>query len=710
MARKDDLKQLIIRNERRLQKLKEQQASFGLHTPPHILIEIEDAEAELEKLQAELEALQQPHTPLTLYYKYQDQPEKTYRATEDEVIIGRPKNIPIHLDLSPDLKVSRPHVRLFYDLSAWWIEDLRSNHGTQLNGQTITKAETLSPGDELKLGDTLLRVEFQTFETLPPPGFLESHTPVDEIEPPPTVSEDKRTELLARMATSLASAPTRQAMLERFIEIIGEAFPQAEHRAIVIIDEDKELIPWASWPPGPAHVSFTLARRAIISKEALHWVRDFSTEDGQVASLHDTTAALCAPMILNGRVIGVVYVDTSQPDTVFGENERDLLSEVATTLARLLQAFDDKFIPSFPAVFVSYASPDRAFVNRLAADLRRRRIKVWFDERLQVGDDRQQEISRAIKMTDGFVLVLSPDSVASTQVQGELNIALQEQKKIFPLMYRACEPPETIKNLVYLDVSSDHYQDGLAELVEVIKRIPKSELMDMAGVAASESPPVKPAIKVPVMRVVSAPLTPPQAGSKSPNYILMLAANPRDTDQLRLSEEARTIEERLREAEFRDRFEVVTKWAVRQTDLSAHLLRFKPHIVHFSGHGSKSGKIIVEDETGHGQTVTPEALRQLFRILKDNIRCVILNACLSLSQAEAIIEEIDCVVGMSAKIGDEAAIRFAGGFYRALGYGRSVQTAFDLGCNEIGLANLDQDAIPKLLVRSGVNAANLTFI
>jgi len=57
MSRKDDIKKLIANCERRLQKRKEQQALFGLDTPPHILTEIEDIETEIEKLQTELEAL-----------------------------------------------------------------------------------------------------------------------------------------------------------------------------------------------------------------------------------------------------------------------------------------------------------------------------------------------------------------------------------------------------------------------------------------------------------------------------------------------------------------------------------------------------------------------------------------------------------------------------------------------------------------------------
>ncbi len=57
MPRQDNLKKLIAKHSRRLQKLKEQQALKGLDTAPHILIEIEDIEAEIEKLQKELESL-----------------------------------------------------------------------------------------------------------------------------------------------------------------------------------------------------------------------------------------------------------------------------------------------------------------------------------------------------------------------------------------------------------------------------------------------------------------------------------------------------------------------------------------------------------------------------------------------------------------------------------------------------------------------------
>ena len=61
MPAKDDLQNLIYHQQRRLQKLQEQQAKMGLHTPPYILIEIEDTEQEITRLQGQQHAA--PTTP-----------------------------------------------------------------------------------------------------------------------------------------------------------------------------------------------------------------------------------------------------------------------------------------------------------------------------------------------------------------------------------------------------------------------------------------------------------------------------------------------------------------------------------------------------------------------------------------------------------------------------------------------------------------------
>jgi hypothetical protein len=192
--------------------------------------------------------------------------------------------------------------------------------------------------------------------------------------------------------------------------------------------------------------------------------------------------------------------------------------------------------------------------------------------------------------------------------------------------------------------------------------------------------------------------------------VLFLAANPTSTISLRLDEEIRAITEKIRISEHRDLIDVVSAWAVRPDDLLQALNMHKPQIVHFSGHGNRVGEIILVDKNGAPKSVSTKALKALFAALKDNIQVVILNACYSCTQAEAIIEVINCAVGMNDSIGDQAAIAFAASFYRALGFGRSVQDAFDQGKVALLLEGIPEENTPEFLVKEGIDPSQVDFI
>jgi len=188
--------------------------------------------------------------------------------------------------------------------------------------------------------------------------------------------------------------------------------------------------------------------------------------------------------------------------------------------------------------------------------------------------------------------------------------------------------------------------------------------------------------------------------------ILILSANPKDTDKLRLDEEVRAIEEGLRRARSRDQFEIITKWAVRVDDLRRALLDFEPEIVHFSGHGAGSHGLALENSSGQMQLVSTDSLTRLFKLFKGKIECVLLNACYSEAQAEAIYQDIGCVVGMNQALGDRAAIRFAIGFYDALGAGRSYEDAYEFGCSAIDLEGIPESSTPVLKRKNMDNLQN----
>ena len=91
-----------------------------------------------------------------------------------------------------------------------------------------------------------------------------------------------------------------------------------------------------------------------------------------------------------------------------------------------------------------------------------------------------------------------------------------------------------------------------------------------------------------------------------------------------------------------------------------------------------------------------------FELFAANLECVVLNACYSEAQAEAIANHIPYVVGMKRKIGDTAAIEFATAFYDALGAGESFEFAFKLARNAIQWANLPEHLTPVLKAKEHV--------
>lgn len=179
--------------------------------------------------------------------------------------------------------------------------------------------------------------------------------------------------------------------------------------------------------------------------------------------------------------------------------------------------------------------------------------------------------------------------------------------------------------------------------------------------------------------------------------ILFLSADPSDQTRLRLGEEAREIEEKLRLSRQRDNFDFIMKFAVRPPDISQAMLDVEPNIVHFSGHGNDEGALCVETVTGHTLPISAEALAGLFENFADQLNCVVLNACYSAVQAKAIARHIPYVIGMSREVADLAAISFSIGFYQALGAGRSIEQAFNLGVALIRMQGIPDNLVPQML-------------
>jgi hypothetical protein len=196
--------------------------------------------------------------------------------------------------------------------------------------------------------------------------------------------------------------------------------------------------------------------------------------------------------------------------------------------------------------------------------------------------------------------------------------------------------------------------------------------------------------------------------------ILLLAANPRGTEPLSLPEEIKKVQQIVEPFRQRGEFEVVVSLKPTDEDLRRALLYYKPEIVHFSGHGTgqagtgstrelgaspdtRAGGLAFENELGGVLTISGEALAGLFALSTEPVKCVVLNACYSATEAQAIARHVDCVIGMNKAIGDKAAVKFSGGFYDAIVAGKPFDIAFEFGRNAIELCGIPEHLTPTLM-------------
>ncbi len=111
------------------------------------------------------------------------------------------------------------------------------------------------------------------------------------------------------------------------------------------------------------------------------------------------------------------------------------------------------------------------------------------------------------------------------------------------------------------------------------------------------------------------------------------------------------------------------------------------------------------------KSVSKSALVNVLRSCNEgNLRLVVLNACNTRPQAEALTEVVECVVSMNRTITDRAAIKFAASFYGALAFGRSVQKAFEQGVARLSAEGIAESETPELLMRSGIDASQVTLV
>jgi len=122
-------------------------------------------------------------------------------------------------------------------------------------------------------------------------------------------------------------------------------------------------------------------------------------------------------------------------------------------------------------VFFSYSRKDTAFALTLAQDVRAAGADIWIDQLdIRAGDLWDVEIEKALVNASCVLVILSPFSVASDNVQDEIAFALDAEKTIIPVILEPCTIPFRLRRWMHIDFSKN-YEEGLEHLMAALKPV-----------------------------------------------------------------------------------------------------------------------------------------------------------------------------------------------------------------------------------------------
>jgi hypothetical protein len=120
-------------------------------------------------------------------------------------------------------------------------------------------------------------------------------------------------------------------------------------------------------------------------------------------------------------------------------------------------------------IFISYSRKDMDFVRKLAGDLEKAGYDVWWDiTDLRGGDDWVRQIPEAIRLSQFFLVILTPDSVESEWVRKEYTQALSLHKKIIPIMLVPGPVPFALNTINFINFARGEYTDNYKKLLEAM--------------------------------------------------------------------------------------------------------------------------------------------------------------------------------------------------------------------------------------------------
>lgn len=191
--------------------------------------------------------------------------------------------------------------------------------------------------------------------------------------------------------------------------------------------------------------------------------------------------------------------------------------------------------------------------------------------------------------------------------------------------------------------------------------------------------------------------------------VLYLTSDPLKNNSLRVDAELHHVQNEIRGSKFRDNITVQHRPAADLKSLLKGLNDLNPHIVHFSGHGNKSG-IAMDNASVAKPAVEMVSFTLLAKALSatdSKPQVVVLNACDSAAARKPLLKLGLIVISMKRSISDAAAAAFAVQFYGALASGQSIKSAFGQGKVAVEATSIGEADTPQLFCPKGVDPSKI---
>ena len=294
-------------------------------------------------------------------------PELVLRSSEGErrikiekarTNLGRSRDADIFI---PDQWLSRMHAEIVLDQGGLLISDLGSKNGTLVNGIRIQGPTPLRKGDQIKLGDNILTVQWgadteDTADEIQAIGtkVFSARSLQEAVLKAPNSAEDlaRKNRVLTVLSGAAAALLAHKPIAETFDQILDILFAAvAAERGAIAIFEGPSATPFAAVKASKTRrgdpilrVSQSIARRAL--KEQVSILLPNVLEDAMLQSQQSivTTgirSAMCAPLWHSegGKesVIGVVYLDSRERTHTFSEEDLELATALASVAAAKIE-------------------------------------------------------------------------------------------------------------------------------------------------------------------------------------------------------------------------------------------------------------------------------------------------------------------------------------------------------------------------------------